>query len=635
MWIDLQKAFDKVWTDGLRLKLRRCNISGNMFKWIKSYTHNRKARVVIDNNRSKKILLRHGVPQGGVLSPTLFIVFMNDLVKQIPTFVKSAMYADDLVMWSTEEYAATAQIRLQTAVNILSNWANEWCVKINRSKTFTTLFTLSTKVKPVKIMLNHTELQHIDSATYLGVTFDRRQTWKPHICNAETKARRKLALLRKLAGTQWGAAEAVLKNVYIGTIRPHLDYGSTTCSSASKTSNYTLDKVQNQALRLITGSMRSTPIKIMEEITAIQPLSKRRDMRIMIQAERYKCSPSHPMKTKIHGMTKNRIKRESFIHKTNTLSELYESSSNTVQSTYSSPPPCQNTTRSIYIRVTVPSVTRDQDDTSKKLLTLSYIDDLYPQDTWIRIYTDGSATDAIQDGGAASIIYLPDGDTIESATATGKHCTNYTAEVKALSQGAQAILYIVANHKEDVVFLTDSKSVLDALACHGEHEVRVKLSKLIESRRVVLQWIPAHCGISGNEKADELAKRGANMQQENLPITIKQKKTIIKNMFRVKTIHDDYHKLDRAGQVILLRLRTGHNRLNAHMYKKMKLVPSSMCICNIEDQTTQHILQRCPNHTNIRNQLWPDNTTLQQKLYGPLEQLRKTVSFIQQSGLSV
>ena len=68
-----KKAFDKVWTDGLLLKLRRCNISGNMFKWIKSYTHNRRARVVIDNNRSKKILLRHGVPQGGVLSPTLFI----------------------------------------------------------------------------------------------------------------------------------------------------------------------------------------------------------------------------------------------------------------------------------------------------------------------------------------------------------------------------------------------------------------------------------------------------------------------------------------------------------------------------------------------------------------------------------
>ena len=96
VWIDLQKAFDKVWTDGPLLKLRRCNIFGNMIKWIKSYRHNRRAMVVIDNNRSKMILHRHGVPQGGVLSPTLFIVFMNDLVKQLPTFVKSAMYANDV-----------------------------------------------------------------------------------------------------------------------------------------------------------------------------------------------------------------------------------------------------------------------------------------------------------------------------------------------------------------------------------------------------------------------------------------------------------------------------------------------------------------------------------------------------------
>ena len=64
------------------------------------------------------------------------------------------------------------------------------------------------------------------------------------------------------------------------------------------------------------------------------------------------------------------------------------------------------------------------------------------------------------------------------------------------------------------MFLTDSKSVLDALACHGEYTLRAKLSKILESRRVVLHWIPAQCGISGNEKAKELAKRGASMQQK-------------------------------------------------------------------------------------------------------------------------
>ena len=80
-----------------------------MFKWIKSYTHNRRARVAIDNNRSKKILLRCGVPQGRDLSPTFFIVFMNDLVKPLTTFIKSAMYADDLVMLQLLKYGFKQQ----------------------------------------------------------------------------------------------------------------------------------------------------------------------------------------------------------------------------------------------------------------------------------------------------------------------------------------------------------------------------------------------------------------------------------------------------------------------------------------------------------------------------------------------
>ena len=176
VWVDLQKAFDTVWTDDLLLKLKKCNIDGNMFCWIKSYLHNRRARVVIDNTKSKKILLRHGVPQGGVISPTLFLVLINDLIKKFPSPVKCAMHAGDLVLWSTEEYATTAKVRLREATNILSSWAQDWCVKINTTKSFTTLFTLSTISKPMKIMLNDTELQHTDSATCLGITFDKRQT---------------------------------------------------------------------------------------------------------------------------------------------------------------------------------------------------------------------------------------------------------------------------------------------------------------------------------------------------------------------------------------------------------------------------------------------------------------------------
>ena len=177
VWFDLQKAFDTVWTDGLVLKLKKCNIAGNMFRWIKSYLHNRRARVVIDNTKSKRILLRHGVPQG-VISPTLFLVFINDLIKKLKSPVKCAMYADDLVLWSTEEYETTAKLGLHGATNILSGWAKDWCVKINNTKSFTTPFTLSAKSKPMKIMLDDTELQNTHSTTYIGITFYKRQTWK-------------------------------------------------------------------------------------------------------------------------------------------------------------------------------------------------------------------------------------------------------------------------------------------------------------------------------------------------------------------------------------------------------------------------------------------------------------------------
>ena len=287
------------------------------------------------------------------------------------------MYADDLVLWSTEEYTKTPKIRLQEATNILSNWAQYWCVKINKTKSFTTLFTLSTKSKPMKIMLDDTELQHTDSATYLGIAFDQRHTWKTHISRAEANARRKLALLRKLTGTQWVLQKKVLRNRYIRTIRPHLEYGSTTLSSASKSAIYTLDKVQNQALQLITTFMKYTPIRVMEETTAIQPLSKIRDIRNIIQAERYKCSPSHPMSKRLDVLTKHQIKRESFIHKDNNLKKTYNNNNiKTVQCTYAIPPMSSDyTNRSLTIRKTTPTVTRDQEDTSKILLTLSHIDD--------------------------------------------------------------------------------------------------------------------------------------------------------------------------------------------------------------------------------------------------------------------
>ena len=103
----------------------------------------------------------------------------------------------------------------------------------------------------------------------------------------EGKARKMLAIMRKLAGTTWGANEQILKTVYEGSVRPVLEYSSTAWSTTANTNQQSLDKIQNQALRIFTGAMKSTPITFMEQTTAIQPLQQRRQAKVLLQAEKY------------------------------------------------------------------------------------------------------------------------------------------------------------------------------------------------------------------------------------------------------------------------------------------------------------------------------------------------------------
>ena len=637
LWVDLQKAFDKVWTDGLLVKLSGAGISSNMFVWIRSYLFNRRARVEVDQVRSKKVLLRHGVPQGGVLSPTLFLLFINDLVAELPTRTKAALYADDLVIWCKEEYATTATYRIQQAADRLCTWAETWNVAINRDKSASTLFTLSPKQKAGTIKFGDTPLRQDEEATYLGVTFDKRQTWKTHISKAEAKARRKLALLRKLAGTSWGANERILKSIYQGTIRPHLEYGSTAWSTSAKTNLQTLDRVQNQALRLITGAMRSTPISEMEKLTEIQPLGQRREAKLLIQAEKFKCLPNHPMKNKLEGLTRNRLKRNSFVHENKRLLQQHREA----LSIPTDPLPVHNVMETweevprpeIYTSIPGTGSADEQCDTVRRNLTLEVIDHKYPQEAWIHVYTDGSAVSAVNNGGAGISIRYPEGNTETSNLPTGRHCTNYRAESEALQHAAHMIS-TSPDPCQQVVFFTDALSVLQALNSNKLPQLARAMANTSRSR-VVLQWIPAHCGIPGNEEADRLAKQGSHSTQPDNPVSFNEKRAIIKAQYMTQKTRDDYHLLSRENQVVVVRLRTGHNRLNAHMHKKFKLASTPTCPCGQEDQTTEHILQRCAQLQDKRRETWPNPTTMWTKLYGDKSELQKTTTFIARCGVKV
>ena len=98
---------------------------------------------------------------------------------------------------------------------------------------------------------------------------------------------------------------------------------------------------------------------------------------------------------------------------------------------------------------------------------------------------------------------------------------------------------------------------------------------------------------------------------------------------------DKLHKLNRPEHVVLFRLRTGHNRLNDHVYNKFKVGESEMCPCNADIMTSKHLLQHCPLHDALRRDMWPEPVPLRDNLYGNLKELRRTAAFVRATGISV
>ena len=152
--------------------------------------------------------------QGGVLRPTLFLIYVNDIIAELPRKIQTALYADDVVLWCSEKYITTASNRKQQALEVLECLTKKWSVKVNSTKTTYTVFSLSPKEQKVTLRLRNQTLNAEDNLTYLGVTFDKRLTCKQHTQRTESRAKVRLALMKKLASTTLGADGSTLKRLY-------------------------------------------------------------------------------------------------------------------------------------------------------------------------------------------------------------------------------------------------------------------------------------------------------------------------------------------------------------------------------------------------------------------------------------
>ena len=324
IFFDLSNAFDKVWKEGLLVKLPRTGVRYKMHMWTQHFLFARTARVKLDGIFSKKVCLREGVPKGGVRSPTLFLVYINDILTTTSKRISNTLHADDLAIWYVSEHTTTATYRIQEAINGINKWKQDWGLEINTGKTNSTLFSLSTSKEQIKLRLKEGIVPQTDTPTFLGVNLDTRLTCKSQTEKMERSSLQKLALMRKLAGTTWGADSSILTKVYTATVRPTMEYASSTWETVAKTNKSRLDKVQTMAMRVILGAMKTTWVHDIEKNPVnVEPL-ERRSLKILIQGEKLRRLPSHLLHTNLEQPTKSRPKRQSLNHQYKELSSCWQ-----------------------------------------------------------------------------------------------------------------------------------------------------------------------------------------------------------------------------------------------------------------------------------------------------------------------
>jgi hypothetical protein len=192
--MDFSKAFDKVSHQRLLYKLRGFGINDQIHDWIRSFLCNRKQRVIVDGATSDFVPVDSGVPQGTVLGPLLFLIYINDLPEYVTCPVR--LFADDCVIYKKIK-SRDDVVMLQKDLKNLEKWELTWKMDFNPSKCFTMNVTRKRNPMISDYVLKDTILENVEKSPYLGVVIRKDLKWRDHVDNITMKANRTLGLVRR------------------------------------------------------------------------------------------------------------------------------------------------------------------------------------------------------------------------------------------------------------------------------------------------------------------------------------------------------------------------------------------------------------------------------------------------------
>ena len=220
VFIDLKKAFDTIHHNILLKKMHRYGIRGIALSWLESYLKDRKQFVHFNGADSETRQATFGVPQGSVLGPKLFILYINDICEALKE-MKCVLFADDTSLYSSGADLGRLLHEVESDLKILNKWFDINKLSLNISKTNFIIFGNKKTYVPINLTINGIKLEQTNQTKFLGIIIDNKLTWKPHIDTLKRKLSKIIAILYKLKGL---INKEFLQTLYCSLFFPYLIY---------------------------------------------------------------------------------------------------------------------------------------------------------------------------------------------------------------------------------------------------------------------------------------------------------------------------------------------------------------------------------------------------------------------------
>jgi len=648
VFFDLEKAYDTTWKYGILRDLHKCGLRGRLPQLIGNFLANRYFRVRVGSCLSNSFNQEMGVPQGSILSVTLFILKINSIVKCLPSHIKCSLYVDDFLICYRSKNMNSIERLLQLCLNNIEKWADENGFQFSRTKTVCMHLCQQHILHcDPNLTLYGSAIPVVEEYKFLGLIFDKKLNFIPHIKYLKDRCMKAMNLLRVVAHMDWGADCATLLKLYRTHVRSKLDYGCIVYGSARISYLQSLDRVQNGALRLCLGAFRTSPIPSLHAEAHELPLSLRKEKLTLQYITKLKSNPDNPTYKCVFEPSFTLL----FEAKPFVIPSLGVRTKHLLSDTginydciakYSLsrvPPWVLKPPQFIYALHDIGNKAETPPELFKSKLNQILCD----FDGFTRVYTDGSK----------------DGSAVASAALCGsrvllKRLPNnssiFSAEARAI---LLALDGIELSSNDRFLLMTDSMSCLQSIENHKLNhplvlEIVVRVHQLLsDGKQLVFIWLPSHVGIAGNSAVDAAAKAALNLPESTVVVPYSDFYPVINT--RIKQcwqrswdteVNNKLHSIEpvikpskayhlpRRDELLIHRLRIGHTHLT-HAFL-LKREDSPECVACQAALTVEHILLHCVDFMFVRSKYYTCTTLAE--LFDKVPS-RTIIDFIKEVGL--